>query len=143
MNQYSGEVLLQIGWLTPFRLRTPFVNDALTVFLWQVSQNDVTCGCMHQVDFGANLNIEPCGRRRIYLSQYDHMAAVNHSQMAGLPQFVGKPVHSRQGFHNQTFGWRMFLRQTKQSKREVIPLFIRRLSQVPTLLQTKNHAEDL
>jgi hypothetical protein len=136
-------MFVEVGGLALLRLGPPLVDGASARLLALVRQDDVSRSGVHQVDLRAHLHIEARRFGRIHLRQDHDVSAIQHAQMARLPQLVRQLMHRGQRLHHQPLGRRMLLRQAKQAQRQVIALVILRLSQVAALFQTQNHAEDL
>ena len=98
---------------------------------------------MHQVDLGANLDVEAGGFGRVDLRENDDVAAVEHAKMAGLPEFVSEPMHDGQCFGDDALGGRVLLTETEQTEGQMVALLVRRLREVAPLFEAEQHAEDL
>src|SRR5690348_8528391 len=63
--------------------------------------------------------------------------------MAGLAKLVRDPVHNRERLGDKALGGRVLLRQAEKPESELVALLVGGLGKIATLLQAKQHAEDL
>jgi hypothetical protein len=138
-----GEVSFEVGGLLPLCLLSPLLDGAAACVGGEVGEDDVAGGGTHEVDLGADLDVEAGGFGGVDLCEDDDVTAVEDAEMAGLAEFVGEPVHDRHGFSDHAFGGGMLLSEAEEAEGEVVAVLVGGLSEVAALLQAEEHAEYL
>ncbi len=137
-------MLIEIFRKTVAGLLLPFFDSAGARLQWEMREDNVAGGSVHEVDNRASFDIKAWADGRVGLGNDDDLSAFEHAKVAGLIELVNHILHNRQRLGDETFGGRVFQRHAKdlegQAKAVVI---IIGPSNVTALLQADEHAEDL